>query len=155
MERASAHRDYMVNRPTDAAEPDDSSHFKRLVDAGALAYRGTPGSSAGAGSRSATTTGPRAARPQRRRRGRQLLEEAADPGLDAVQTWTNREATLARELPRSLLVLGGGPTGCEMAQVYARFGVPTTIVQSGERLTPTDHPRNSEAVAEGLRATRA
>ena len=50
-------------------------------------------------------------------------------------------------------MLGGGPTGCEMAQVYARFGVPTMIVQSGERLTPTDHPRNSEAVAEGLRAS--
>ena len=58
--------------------------------------------------------------------------------------WTNEEATLARELPRSLLVLGGGPTGCELAQVYARFGVPTTIVQSGPRLAPTDHPRNSE-----------
>ena len=55
------------------------------------------------------------------------------PGLDDVADWTNREATLARELPQSLLVLGGGPTGCELAQVYARFGVPTTIVQSGRR----------------------
>ena len=43
-------------------------------------------------------------------------------------------------------MLGGGPTGCELAQVYARFGVPTTIVQSGPRLAPTDHPRNSEAI---------
>ena len=67
------------------------------------------------------------------------------PGLDGVRIWTNREATLARELPRSLLVLGGGPTGCELAQVYVRFGVPVTIVQSGDRLMPTDHPRNSEA----------
>ena len=33
-----------------------------------------------------------------------------------------------------------------MAQVFARFGVPTVIVQSGDRLAPTDHPRNSEAV---------
>ena len=49
------------------------------------------------------------------------------------------------------MVLGGGPTGCEMAQVFARFGVPTVIVQSGERLMPTDHPRNSAAVTEGLR----
>src|SRR5262245_26709547 len=40
-----------------------------------------------------------------------------------------------------------------MAQVYARFGVPTTIVQSGDRLAPTDHPRNSAAVADGLRAS--
>jgi pyruvate/2-oxoglutarate dehydrogenase complex dihydrolipoamide dehydrogenase (E3) component len=73
------------------------------------------------------------------------------PGLDRIMPWTNREATLARELPKSLVVLGGGPTGCEMAQVYARFGVPTTIVQSGDLLMPTDHPRNAESVADGLR----
>src|SRR4029079_13483497 len=50
-----------------------------------------------------------------------------------------------------LLVLGGGPTGCELAQAYVRFGVPTTIVQSGDRLMPTDHPRNSQVVLEALR----
>src|SRR5205085_10503083 len=59
--------------------------------------------------------------------------------------------TLARELPKSLLVLGGGPTGCELAQAYARFGVPVTIVQSGDRIMPTDHPRNSAVVLEALR----
>ena len=74
------------------------------------------------------------------------------PGMDAVKPWTNVEATLTRELPRSLLVLGGGPTGCELAQVYARFGVPTTIVQSGPRLAPTDHPRNSDVIRKTLEA---
>ena len=39
--RASAHRDYMINRPASAEEPDDSSHFRALTDAGAIAYRGT------------------------------------------------------------------------------------------------------------------
>ncbi|HYX12405.1 MAG TPA: NAD(P)/FAD-dependent oxidoreductase, partial [Candidatus Acidoferrum sp.] len=72
------------------------------------------------------------------------------PGLDAVRVWTNREATLARELPKSLVVLGGGPTGCELSQAYARFGVPVTVVQSGDRLMPTEHPRNSEAVRKAL-----
>ena len=87
-------------------------------------------------------------------------------GIETIPTWTNREATLARELPASLLVLGGGPTGCELAQVYVRFGVPTTIVQSGPRLAPTDHPRNSAVmratlerdgvvVRTGVRAIRA
>ncbi len=87
-------------------------------------------------------------------------------GIADVHPWTNREATLARELPRSLLVLGGGPTGCELAQVYARFGVPVTVVQSGPRLVPTEHPRNAEsvrwalehdgvAVRTGVRAVRA
>jgi pyruvate/2-oxoglutarate dehydrogenase complex dihydrolipoamide dehydrogenase (E3) component len=75
------------------------------------------------------------------------------PGIDEIRIWTNREATLTRVLPKSLVVLGGGPTGCEMAQVFARFEVPVTIVQSGERLMPTDHPRNSEAVTAGLRAS--
>jgi pyruvate/2-oxoglutarate dehydrogenase complex dihydrolipoamide dehydrogenase (E3) component len=72
-------------------------------------------------------------------------------GIGDVRLWTNREATLARELPQSLLVLGGGPTGCELAQVYARFGVPVTVIQSGPRLLPSDHPRNAEAVTAGLR----
>ena len=61
-------------------------------------------------------------------------------GLADANPWTNREATLTRELPRSLLVLGGGPTGCELAQVYARFGVPVTICQSGPRLVPDRPP---------------
>ena len=149
--KASLHRDFMINRPTEAAEPDDSGHKKRLEDAGAVAYRGTA-----------------------RIVGRGHVEIRHDdavhlldarnivvavgsvsktpslPGLEGITPWTNREATLARELPKSLIVLGGGPTGCEMAQVYAQFGVPTTIVQSGNRLMPTDHPRNAEAVSAGL-----
>ncbi len=72
------------------------------------------------------------------------------PGLSDIATWTNENATLARSLPESLIVLGGGPTGCELAQVYARFGVPTTIVQSGPRLAPTDHPRNSDVIRAAL-----
>ena len=71
-------------------------------------------------------------------------------GIETVRTWTNKDATGARELPASLLVLGGGPTGVEIAQVYARFGVPTTIVQSGTRLLPHDHPRNAEAARRAL-----
>jgi pyruvate/2-oxoglutarate dehydrogenase complex dihydrolipoamide dehydrogenase (E3) component len=150
--RASARRDYMVNRPPHAEEPDDSSHVKRLEEVGVVCYRG-----------SARIVG----------RGRvevrhddqvhvigarnvmvavgSMSKTPSLPGLDTVRIWTNREATLARELPKSLVVLGGGPTGCELSQVYARFGVPTTVVQSGDRLMPTEHPRNSETVAKLLR----
>jgi pyruvate/2-oxoglutarate dehydrogenase complex dihydrolipoamide dehydrogenase (E3) component len=152
--RAGAHRDYMINRPADAPEPDDTSHLKALEQAGAVAYRGT-----------ARIVGH--GRVEVRHDDAVHVIQTANivvavgssskkpplPGLDAIRTWTNREATLVRDLPKSLLVLGGGPTGCEMAQVFARFGVPTTIVQSGERLMPTDHPRNAEAVADGLRAS--
>jgi pyruvate/2-oxoglutarate dehydrogenase complex dihydrolipoamide dehydrogenase (E3) component len=149
--RASAHRDWMINRDPDAAEPDDGSHVRGLEAAGATVYRGD-----------ATITGRgrvvvRHDGVEHELMGRNVVVAVGSrskvppiPGLDAVPTWTNREATLARELPRSLLVLGGGPTGCELAQVYARFGVRTTVVQSGPRLAPTDHPRNSEAIRAAL-----
>lgn len=165
--RASAHRDFMINRPADAAEPDDTSHVNALTKAGAVAYRG-----------SGTITGHGRVAVHHDEATHELAatniliavgsvsKRPALEGLDEVATWTNEEATLTRELPRSLLVLGGGPTGCELAQVYARFGVPTTIVQSGPRLAPTDHPRNSEVmrailetdgvtVRTGVRALRA
>lgn len=145
--RASKHRDFMINRKEDAAEPDDSGHVRSLEKSGAICYRGDA-RIIGKGRVAVTHDDARHelsasnvvvavgsySRPIRM------------PGIDGIDVWTNEGATLARELPRSLLILGGGPTGCELAQVYARFGVPVTIVQSGPRLAPTDHPRNSEVV---------
>jgi pyruvate/2-oxoglutarate dehydrogenase complex dihydrolipoamide dehydrogenase (E3) component len=141
----------MINRPPDAAEPDDSSHVRSLEEAGATTFRGT----ARIVARHEVEVRPES--------GAQVVEGEnvivavgsvskvpSLPGLDEIRTWTNRDATLTRKLPKSLIVLGGGPTGCEMAQVFARFGVPTTIVQSGDRIMPTDHPRNAEAVTKGL-----
>ena len=151
-QRTSAARDYMVNRAADAAEPDDSSHVRRLEAVGAVCFRGT-GRIVGRGQVEVVHDGE-----TYQLSGHNVMVAVGStskvpplPGLDTIRTWTNREATLARELPRSLVVLGGGPTGCELAQVYARFGVPVTIVQSGDRLMPTEHPRNSEAVATLLR----
>ena len=151
-ERTSAARDYMVNRPADAAEPDDSSHVGRLETAGAVCFRGTA-RIIGRGRVEIAHDGR-----THEIGGRNVMVAVGStskipplPGLDGIRLWTNREATLARELPRSLIVLGGGPTGCELAQVFVRFGVPVTIVQSGDRLMPTEHPRNSEAVAKLLR----
>ena len=150
--RASAHRDFMVNRPADAAEPDDASHVRALEDAGATVVRGRARITARG---VVEATGPAGAATVLR--GRHVVVAVGStsrippiPGLAETHPWTNREATLARELPRSLLVLGGGPTGCELAQVYARFGVRTTVVQSGPRLAPTEHPRSAEAIRFGL-----
>jgi pyruvate/2-oxoglutarate dehydrogenase complex dihydrolipoamide dehydrogenase (E3) component len=148
---ASAQRDYMVNRAPDADEPDDGGHVRGLEGAGAVAYRGD-GRIAGRGRVRVThdgTTHELAARNVVVAVGSTTKRPPIE-GLDGIPVWTNREATLARDLPRSLVVLGGGPTGCELAQVYARFGVPTTIVQSGSRLAPTDHPRNSEVIRAAL-----
>jgi pyruvate/2-oxoglutarate dehydrogenase complex dihydrolipoamide dehydrogenase (E3) component len=142
----------MVNRAADAAEPDDASHVRTLEDAGATVVRGRARITARG---VVEVTGPDGAVTELR--GRNVVVAVGSTsrvppiqGLAETHPWTNREATLVRELPRSLLVLGGGPTGCELAQVYARFGVPTTIVQSGPRLAPTEHPRSAEAIRFGL-----
>ncbi len=150
--RASQRRDFMVNRPPDGDEPDDSSHVKPLEEAGASVYRGTARIS-GRGQlevRHDDATHQIAARHIVVAVGSTTKIPPIE-GIAQIPYWTNREATLARELPESLLVLGGGPTGCELAQVYARFGVPTTVVQSGPRLMPTEHPRNAAAVLAALR----
>jgi pyruvate/2-oxoglutarate dehydrogenase complex dihydrolipoamide dehydrogenase (E3) component len=137
----------MVNRPAGAEEPDDRSHVAALEGDGAVVYRGE-GSIAGRGRVSVTHDGV-----SHELQARNIVIAVGSTsklppieGIAATNPWTNREATLARELPRSLLILGGGPTGCELAQVYTRFGVPTTIVQSGPRLAPTEHPRSSATI---------
>ena len=147
-QRASERRDYMVNRAPGAAEPDDTSHVRSLEKAGVATFRGK-GHVSGRGR--VTVTGDDGATTELDARDVVVAVGSASrvpplEGLADTHPWTNEDATLTRELPRSLLVLGGGPTGCELAQVFVRFGVPTVIVQSGPRLVPTEHPRNAETV---------
>ena len=72
------------------------------------------------------------------------------PGLDAVDYWTNHEAIEVEKLPASLMVLGGGPVGCELGQVFARFGVEVTFIEGEERLLSHEEPEVSKLVAESL-----
>ncbi|ONI87409.1 pyridine nucleotide-disulfide oxidoreductase [Saccharothrix sp. ALI-22-I] len=73
------------------------------------------------------------------------------PGLSDVPYWTSREATSAQEVPTSLVVLGGGVVGVEMAQAWARLGSKVTLVISGERPLPKFEAFAGDLVAEGLR----
>ena len=57
-------------------------------------------------------------------------------GLGDLDSWTTREATSAHEVPASLIVMGGGVAGCELAQLYRRLGSEVTILQRGDRLIP-------------------
>jgi pyruvate/2-oxoglutarate dehydrogenase complex dihydrolipoamide dehydrogenase (E3) component len=61
-------------------------------------------------------------------------------GLDGVEYWTNREATSVRDIPASVVVLGAGPVGCELAQLFARMGARVALADIADRLLPRDHP---------------
>jgi pyruvate/2-oxoglutarate dehydrogenase complex dihydrolipoamide dehydrogenase (E3) component len=69
------------------------------------------------------------------------------PGLAGTPYWTNRDAVETAGLPSSMLVLGGGAIGCELAQVFARFGVRVTVIEGSPRLLAMEEPESS-AVAE-------
>jgi pyruvate/2-oxoglutarate dehydrogenase complex dihydrolipoamide dehydrogenase (E3) component len=73
-------------------------------------------------------------------------EPAAPPieGLHGTPYWTNRDAVALTELPASVVVLGGGPIGCEFAQVFARYGVDVTVVEMADRLVAIEEPEASE-----------
>jgi pyruvate/2-oxoglutarate dehydrogenase complex dihydrolipoamide dehydrogenase (E3) component len=58
------------------------------------------------------------------------------PVVEGLDYWTNKQATEASDVPRTLLVLGGGPVGCELAQFFARAGSQVTLVDQAERLLP-------------------
>ncbi|GAB4086686.1 NAD(P)/FAD-dependent oxidoreductase [Myceligenerans cantabricum] len=76
-------------------------------------------------------------------------EPVAPPidGLAGTPYWTNRGAIEAETLPESLLVLGGGAIGLEVAQAWARFGVAVTVVEAAPRILPLDEPESSELIA--------
>ncbi len=72
-------------------------------------------------------------------------------GLQEAGYWTNREATTLAEVPASVVVLGGGPAGIELAQFMRRFGARVTLVSHGARLLSREDPAVGELMADTLR----
>src|SRR5258708_28060828 len=73
-------------------------------------------------------------------------------GLDKVAYWTNRQATIPRELPARLVVLGGGAVGVELAQAFARLGSKVTVVEAGPRFLILEEPEAGAALLPHLKA---
>jgi pyruvate/2-oxoglutarate dehydrogenase complex dihydrolipoamide dehydrogenase (E3) component len=68
--------------------------------------------------------------------------------------WTNREATGVREIPSSIVILGGGPVGVEMAQAFAAFGATVDLVEGMDHLLPREPRALGEALGEALASER-
>lgn len=156
--RAEVHPDWtpVADRIRDEATTDwdDRTAVERFEGTGGRFVRGTARVAAPDRVAVSTAGGEREFRTRRAI----VLNPGTDPavppidGLAGTPYWTNREAVRTREVPRSLLVLGGGPVGCEFAQVFARFGAEVTVVEAAPRLLPAGEPEASSCLAEVLQA---
>lgn len=73
------------------------------------------------------------------------------PGLAGTPYWTNREVLAAAEAPASMVVLGGGAVGAELAQAFARFGTRVSIVDHAPRLLAAEEPESGDLVEAAFR----
>lgn len=73
-------------------------------------------------------------------------------GLDRIDFWTNRQATLPNELPASLAILGAGAIGVELGQAFARLGSKVTLVEAGPRFLGSEEPEAGTALLPHLQA---
>ncbi len=117
----------------------------RFTNAGGTLYRGR-GTIAGRGLVSV------AGHTLRARRGIVLntgTEPAIPPvsGLAGTPYWTNRDIIESEAVPHSLIVLGGGAIGTELAQVFARFGARVTVIEAAGQLLPLEEPEAGALLA--------
>lgn len=141
--RAVERRDELV------AQRDDTMHAQGLVDAGVTLVRGRGRVNAAgavvvddddehmAWTDLIVATGAASIRPP-------------IDGLDTIAAWSSADAWSALQRPASLLVAGGGPIGCEIAQLYARFDVPVTLVEIADHLAGAEAPEIGDAIADVL-----
>ena len=142
VEQALAWRDFMVS------DYDDSAQANWLADNGIDLVRGA-GAIAGPGS--VDVDG-------RRLSARHIVIATGSepfippvPGLRELEgVWTNREVTGAREAPASMVILGGGPVGVEMAQAFGRFGSRVELVEGMAHLLPREPAALGQALGQAL-----
>jgi pyruvate/2-oxoglutarate dehydrogenase complex dihydrolipoamide dehydrogenase (E3) component len=84
-------------------------------------------------------------------------EPAVPPitGLDTITAWTSDRVLSEPDRPASVAILGGGPIGCEFAQIFTGFGAAVTVIEAAPRLLSNEPPAISEAMAGVLREAGA
>lgn len=127
----------------------DHAHVEPLEEAGVRVLRGR-GRLAGPGRVVAVTDSGEIRLAARRG---VLLNTGTEPaipdvdGLAGTPYWTNRDVVRQTDAPASLLVIGGGPIGCELAQAAARLGSRVTVVEIADRLLGPEEPEACEVVS--------
>jgi pyruvate/2-oxoglutarate dehydrogenase complex dihydrolipoamide dehydrogenase (E3) component len=151
--RGEAWEDAVARRDEVTGGLDDSGPARHLAEAGVTVIRGTgritgPGSVSVGADTSLTysdlviATG---------------CEPVAPPieGLSDIPAWTTAEGLCSPDLPRRLIVLGGGPAGCELTQIYAAFGSQVTLIEAEPGLLPGEPAFVGEILAAALRRAGA
>lgn len=142
-DEARAHRDDVVEHL------DDASHARELEAAGVTLVR-SPAALAGPGLVEADG--------RRWQAGHVVLATGSSPvvppvdGLGQVPWLSSEQLLVADELPESLVILGGGAIGCEVATIMAGFGRPTTLVENGRLLGGGVDPTVADQLVDWLRA---
>jgi dihydrolipoamide dehydrogenase len=132
---------------------DDSGAALRLTSSGVTVIRGT-GRITGPG---VVALSPSEAGPASLAYTDLVIATGCEPvappieGLGDIPTWTTAQGLLSPDLPRRLLVLGGGPAGCELAQIFAAFGSQVTLIEADAGLLPGEAAFAGEILAAALR----
>jgi dihydrolipoamide dehydrogenase len=147
--RGEAWEDAVARRNEVTGGLDDSEAERQLASAGVTVIRGT-GRIAGPGLVSVLASDSLTYSDLVIATG---CEPVAPPieGLPDVPAWTTAEGLYTPDLPRRLIVLGGGPAGCELAQIYATFGSQVTLIEAEPGLLPGEASFAGEILAAALR----
>ena len=135
---------------------DDSGAAQRLTSSGVTVFRGT-GRITGPGAVEVALSAPAEAGPTSLAYTDLVIATGCEPvappieGLSDIPTWTTAQGLLSPDLPRRLLVLGGGPAGCELAQIFAAFGSQVTLIEADAGLLPGEAAFAGEILTAALR----